>query len=356
MCESEIRILRSKNILIVDDDQSTLNSLSKILKRKFNNVYVAKSGDEACRILDVEIIDFVLTDYEMKGGNGLELAEKLFMHYGVPFAVMSGKLDLKTALKFSNNNSFQILEKPYELEDLNALISKVEAKFLKEKEITQLLEMGESLGFIIHEITNPLTVMDFYIKKAEMFLSDKEMLVGDLKKNLDRMRDSSYKIADIISEIRGVMGSNNSKTNFEAYSLVFLKQEIENDDYIKKICYDLNLSFEGFDEQKVMMDIEQIKLLFTNLIKNTVEAIGTNQGYLTITARKEDDRVVFDLEDSGPGVTVEQQKKIFREKVTFKKNGTGFGTMLCRKIAEIHGGEIYIKNNYPMTVSFSIKK
>ena len=65
--------MKNKTILIVDDDQSSLNSLNFIFKKQKLNVFTAQNGKEALEILKKEKIDIVLTDYMMPDINGFEL-------------------------------------------------------------------------------------------------------------------------------------------------------------------------------------------------------------------------------------------------------------------------------------------
>jgi two-component system capsular synthesis sensor histidine kinase RcsC len=65
---------RGRSILIVDDDEMILELLTGALKIYGFKVFTAGDGVEGLRIFDNECIDIVLTDIEMPGLNGVELA------------------------------------------------------------------------------------------------------------------------------------------------------------------------------------------------------------------------------------------------------------------------------------------
>jgi DNA-binding response OmpR family regulator len=65
---------RGRSILIVDDDEMILELLTRALKIYGFRVFTAGNGVEGLRIFDNECIDIVLTDIEMPGLNGVELA------------------------------------------------------------------------------------------------------------------------------------------------------------------------------------------------------------------------------------------------------------------------------------------
>jgi CheY-like chemotaxis protein len=66
-----------KNILLVDDDSVNLTLLEINLKSKFKKIFSAISGIEGLKIFKKEIIDVVITDFQMPGMNGGELTKEI---------------------------------------------------------------------------------------------------------------------------------------------------------------------------------------------------------------------------------------------------------------------------------------
>ncbi|RUM48098.1 MAG: sigma-54-dependent Fis family transcriptional regulator, partial [Hydrogenothermus sp.] len=62
-------------ILIIEDEESVIKVLSKILKEKGFYVEVARTKKEALKKLSVQTFDIVLSDYRLPDGNGLEILE-----------------------------------------------------------------------------------------------------------------------------------------------------------------------------------------------------------------------------------------------------------------------------------------
>jgi len=109
------------SFLIVDDDTSTIESLSLSLKRLgATNVAVARSGFEAFQLLakNRQRFDYVISDVCMAEGNGLELLYQIRTT-----TAMSGKASADVAFVASRLDVNAFLVKPFSLVKLQAAIS-----------------------------------------------------------------------------------------------------------------------------------------------------------------------------------------------------------------------------------------
>lgn len=84
----------------------------------------------------------------------------------------------------------------------------------------------------------------------------------------------------------------------------------------------------------------ELRAIFSNLINNAVEAIGTSPGNISIEAILDGNSVRIMVNDDGCGVLDGQRKNIFDKGVTFKAGGTGFGLYHARQYLLQWGGSI----------------
>jgi signal transduction histidine kinase len=81
--------------------------------------------------------------------------------------------------------------------------------------------------------------------------------------------------------------------------------------------------------------------VLTNLLSNALEALAEGAGHeIVLTARREEDGVVFTVEDDGPGIPGSLRETLFKPFYTTKSKGSGLGLAFCRKVVEEHGGSI----------------
>jgi two-component system nitrogen regulation sensor histidine kinase NtrY len=104
----------------------------------------------------------------------------------------------------------------------------------------------------------------------------------------------------------------------------------------------------GGPELKLVCDSAQIEQLLINLLKNAVEApleqrvVSRTDATASLRWRKVGGFVEFLIEDNGPGIA--QATNLFVPFFTTKPEGSGIGLVLCRQIAENHGGFLSLAN------------
>ncbi len=95
-----------------------------------------------------------------------------------------------------------------------------------------------------------------------------------------------------------------------------------------------------------MTDSEQIGRVFTNLIKNAMQAIEHREdGDIIIVLKKLPTMVEISISDNGSGIPEDIQDKVFRPNFTTKSTGMGLGLAISKNIVEGSGGTISFKTS-----------
>lgn len=88
--------------------------------------------------------------------------------------------------------------------------------------------------------------------------------------------------------------------------------------------------------------------VFENLLKNAVDAIGSESGKIEVYAQSDEKAIIIDIADTGKGIPKGMHKSIFNPGYSTKARGWGLGLSLARRIIEeYHKGRIFVKNSSP---------
>lgn len=114
-------------ILVVDDEESLVETLTVLLKREGFGVIPALSGGEAIEKLD-ERPDVVLTDIRMPKVSGIDvLTEAQSRFPDMPVVLMTAQASLQSAIQAVNQGAFYYVQKPFTNEELLAILNKAAA-------------------------------------------------------------------------------------------------------------------------------------------------------------------------------------------------------------------------------------
>ncbi len=338
-----------KNIkcLILDDDKKIRDSLMEMILEFHPTWETHESSDGADGIKKLTIdanFDIVLTDYEMKPKNGLDVLEHIYNNQLDILSVMitshANPVTFKGSLKFRVAG---FIEKPVNATDLLSLLQKLEDEVILKKKNKELADIGKESAMILHDIKNPLTVIMGSSDLMKMKLTDEVAL-----KFSQRISNSSNKILEIIDNVQEkirnphavtpIAKKTNSKTN--------LKEIIPSlEEFIQYKKPNAQYSFNFIDTDVELKDVELYQI-FTNLINNSLDAISDlpkEEQWIKIYLKEDSlKNVVLAVQDSGKGIPLEYQDKIFNPLFSNKKSekGTGLGLSIIKDLLITHQGSI----------------
>ncbi|MGZ8845832.1 MAG: ATP-binding protein [Pyrinomonadaceae bacterium] len=108
-----------------------------------------------------------------------------------------------------------------------------------------------------------------------------------------------------------------------------------------------------------MLDPEQMKRVFVNLIDNAQEALSDveDERRITIGTRHDANRdlVLATVEDTGEGIPLGDFKRLFQPYFSTRGRGTGLGLAIVSRIVTEHGGRVFAEANSPRGARFVIE-
>lgn len=207
----------------------------------------------------------------------------------------------------------------------------------------KLANLGEMFAGILHDINNPLLMIEGTAGRIKKRVNDEEVI-----ELLSKIEMSSQKISKIVKGVKVYIRQDAEEpTMLENLGNIIDDALVICEHKLKENMVSVALD-PALNKIEIPCHFTQIFQVFVNLISNSVDAISTLQEKsIEITASESEGKYIIRFQDSGFGIPAEYQEKVFNAFFTTKDRGvgSGLGLSLCRKILEAHGGALTIDNS-----------
>jgi C4-dicarboxylate-specific signal transduction histidine kinase len=221
--------------------------------------------------------------------------------------------------------------------------------------VSRLSTMGEMATEIAHELNQPLTSIATYADACLRLLANNGDAVEDVNGALQNIANQAQRGGQIIRGLREFVGKGEGARS--TTDINHLIRDVVKLAEVEARWHSVKMSMAlAADLSAVMVDKILIEQVLLNLIRNAIEAMenvdmDTRQLNITSSLTPED-KVCIAVQDTGPGLSEEAQKKVFDRFYTTKANGMGIGLAICDSIIQEHGGELWTAPNTPCGTTF----
>ena len=226
-------------------------------------------------------------------------------------------------------------------------------------ETGKLASVGELAAGIAHEINNPVAIMVEEAGWMGDLLEEEEIqnsknlaefrrAIGQIKNQGRRCKEITQKLLSFARKTDGTI--QDIEINEVLEELVALSAQ--------RAKYALVTIQTHFQENlpQLKLSLSELQQVFLNLINNSLDAMKTKGGSLTIESRLEKDRIVVQVSDTGMGIPEANLNRIFDPFFTTKPvgKGTGLGLSICYGIIDKMGGKITVRSTVGQGTTFAV--
>ncbi|MEW6307007.1 MAG: response regulator [Verrucomicrobiota bacterium] len=243
---------------------------------------------------------------------------------------------------------------------------------LAEEEMQRAKEAAEDasrvksqfLANMSHELRTPLNAIIGY---SEMLAEDSEDIgCPEIMPDLSKINNAGKHLLEVINEILDISKIEAGKMDVhrETFDISAMVNEVVAT--IQPLVLKRNNKLDikaGADLGSMWSDLTKVRQSLFNLLSNAAKF--TENGTITLSVRRVDERgqdwIIYEVADSGIGMTAEQMDKIFRAFVqadattTRKYGGTGLGLAITKHFCHMMGGDVSVESELGKGTRFTIR-
>jgi signal transduction histidine kinase len=361
-------------ILVIDDEEPIRLLISRHLQREGYEVVAVASGAEGLAYLDHQFVNVLFLDLIMPGLSGYEVLAHLQADptlASISVIIVSAIDDLTDVIRCLDLGADDYILKPINPLLLNIrLHTCLERQWLRQQERAYLQQLRRErdiadtanrarsafLANMSHELRTPLNAVIGYTEmlQEELSAEGETAYLTDLKK----IRDSSRHLLSLINDILDMakLESGTMELDLQSVDLAAFLDQVEAEVRSLHPFSSNTLSFENQAPPSTQLHTDEGKLrqILVNLLSNGLKF--TTQGTVRLQAGVESrppeaasleaDWITFTVSDTGIGIPLEQQERIFEaftqvdDSFTRSYGGTGLGLAICYRLSQILGGTL----------------
>jgi two-component system NtrC family sensor kinase len=222
---------------------------------------------------------------------------------------------------------------------------------LRLMESDRLAAVGELVAGVAHEVNNPLSSISAF---AQLLLRDTALTPAQ-RESLEVIRGETIRASQVVKDLLAfARRSEAQSTPLDLNGVVgrtLRMRHYQFNEASVQVQSDL-----APDLPAVMGDARQLQQVCLNLLTNAVQAMSPAGGLLRVRTYQKNDLVRLEVQDTGPGITVDARAHIFEPFFTTKKEGegTGLGLSVSYGIVTSHGGTIEVVDTGPEGTTFRV--
>lgn len=360
-------------LLIVDDVPENLQVLFALLTAEGYEVRRVRSGRQALQVVSVDPPDLILLDIRMPDLNGYQVCERLKANPEtamIPVIFLSALEDVLDKVKAFSLGAVDYISKPFKAEEVLArvqnqlTIQKQQHELIAARQTAELASRvkGDFLANMSHEVRTPLTAIIGFSQILQMTPLQPEQ--AEFVEIIQRNGQELLALLDDILEFSKLEADQYSLKT-EEFTIKEIITTLDNTFVLQCKEKGIDLMLEPFFDLDAILFGPKTRLqqVLKNLLQNAIKF--TQTGYVRLVIKRQGSvspagnlPMYFGVEDTGCGISAEDQTKIFAPftqadtSSTRNYGGVGLGLTICQKILRRMGSELHLQSQLHQGATF----
>ncbi|MGL5063005.1 MAG: sensor histidine kinase [Microcoleus sp.] len=367
---------KADRILVVDDAPDNVLLVQTILEDEGYEISSADNGFSALSLIDKSPPDLLLLDVMMPGMDGYEVTQRIRQNKELPFIpiLLITAHDSASVVQGLDMGADDFIRKPVEMDELLARVrSLLRLKHSVDERNSIALQREDFVSRLAHDLRTPLVAADRMLTLMQQgALGEISLPMRDAFGTMVRSNRNLISMVNMLLEVYRYEAGRKS-LSFAPVDLQQLVSEVVQELTPLAEAKDLSLNLDVTSSPehpaitKYPGDRLELHRLLTNLIGNAIKFTDTGSIDIRMKAANSPNFgslknqslawVIIEIQDTGPGISEEEQAKLFERfgSGTHKKSSTGLGLHLCRQIVEAHRGTIEAKSELGKGTLFVVR-
>lgn len=226
--------------------------------------------------------------------------------------------------------------------------------------LKRLEELKEEFVFVAsHELRTPVTAIKGYLSMIKE--GDSGPISGDVKQVLDQITLANDRLVQLVEDLLQVARSEAGRLTIELSDVNISEAVNSVLKELQPLAVQKNIEFVYLTNDPLPMvqaDLARLKEVLVNLVGNAIKYTA-GSGKVAISHEIANNTLITNIEDSGIGMTEEEQNKLFEKFYRVKNSetseiqGTGLGLFIVKEIVEKMNGKIWAKSQKDIGSTFS---
>lgn len=344
------------SVLLVDDNPLDRGMVKRELRKEFSslNIFEATNDDELNQLLDAHPFDLVITDFQIRWTDGLDVLNRIRERRPECPVVMftaTGSEEIAVQAMRAGLDDYVVKNADQMMRLRASVRAAIRHRQMMQRvmrlesdlaHLNRITTMGEMVTVLAHEVNQPLSAISNYASACSQQLKGDVEADPLIRQAIERIEDQARRAGEIVNRLKRFVIPQPARPSPSDLNRLIEEVVVLLEPQTRQEKIEILVQGDGA-LSAVPVDALQMQQVLVNLLTNAIQAItafNPRRRQIEIRTARRNAQAEILVADSGPGIAPEMVPTLFQAYATTKIDGLGMGLNISRRLIESHGGTI----------------